>query len=74
LPHSPLSPLFGTIEMPEPTSLLVFVVLCAKKSNVPSQKFHKVIDANIGYGIKGPYTFSIFILTFHVIIAVTFPL
>jgi hypothetical protein len=47
------SQLFRTIEMPEPLSLLVFVVFCAKKSNEGSL-FHKAVDAHIGYGIKRP--------------------
>jgi hypothetical protein len=61
---------FRAIEMPESTSLLDFV---RKKSNGGSL-FHKAVNGNIGYGIKGPENISIFILTFHVIIAVTFPL
>jgi hypothetical protein len=39
------SQLFRTIEMPESTSFLVFVVFCAKKSNGGSL-FHKAVDAN----------------------------
>jgi hypothetical protein len=40
------SQLFRTKEMPETTSLLVFVVFCVKKSNGGSL-FHKAVDANI---------------------------